>query len=70
MRRPRPACANDRPTSAGNIAMHALATPLDPFNLESREGPWRKKPRSPALGCRARLTRRIGSRLELQVATE
>jgi hypothetical protein len=32
-----------RPTSAGNIANYALATPLDLFNFESREAPWRKR---------------------------
>ena len=29
--------------SAGNIAKHALATPLDPFKFESREAPRRER---------------------------
>src|SRR3984957_561498 len=45
------------------MAKYALTTPLDPF-LESREAPWRK------LARRARLTSRIGGRLEIQVGAE
>src|ERR1700737_3501502 len=69
MRERGPAGANGR-HAAGNMAKHALTTPLDPFNLESREAPWRQRPRSPALGRRARLTSRIGGRLEIQVGAE
>jgi hypothetical protein len=46
------------------LQKHALTTPLDPFNLESREAPWRK------LGRRTRLACRVGGRLEIHVAYE